>query len=76
MSEKEQWIRVGVSGSIRGRRSEEMIQSNTSCLWVSQVPFKSQRGRGIEVPQNKKISEGGKNGRESSRFCNLFFFVV
>ena len=27
---EEQWKRVGVSGSLRGRRSEEMTQSNTS----------------------------------------------
>ena len=26
---EERWRRVGVSGSLRGRRSEEMIQSNT-----------------------------------------------
>ena len=27
---EERWRRVGVSGSLRGRRSEEMTQSNTS----------------------------------------------
>ena len=27
---EERWRRVGVSGSLRGRKSEEMTQSNTS----------------------------------------------
>ena len=27
---EEQWRRVGVSGSLRGKRSEKMTQSNTS----------------------------------------------
>ena len=27
---EERWRKVGVSGSLRGRRSEEIIQSNTS----------------------------------------------
>ena len=30
MSGEERWRKVGVSGSLRGRRSEEMTQSNTS----------------------------------------------
>ena len=38
--------RVGVSGSLRGRRSEEMTQSNTSSLWGSRVPLESHRGDG------------------------------
>ena len=38
--------RVGVSGSLRGRRSEEMTQSNTSSLWGSEVPPGSQKGEG------------------------------
>ena len=59
----ERWRRVGVSGSLRGRRSEEMTQSNTSFLRGSEVPFESQRGlMAIEVPQNEEISGGGKNG--------------
>ena len=41
---EEQWRRVGVSGSLRGRRSEEMTQSNTSSLQGSEVPLESQRG--------------------------------
>ena len=41
---EEQWRRVGVSGSLRGRRSEEMTQSNTSSPQGSQVLFEFQRG--------------------------------
>ena len=40
----ERWRRVGVSGLLKGRRSEEMTQSNTSSLRGSEVPFESQRG--------------------------------
>ena len=35
---------VGVSGSLRERRSEEMTQSNTSSPWGSEVPLESQKG--------------------------------
>ena len=49
----DQWRRVGMSGSLRGRRSEEMTQSNTFSPWGSEVPFESHRGvMVIEVPQN------------------------
>ena len=41
---EERWRRVGVSGSLRERRSEEMTQSNTSSPWGSEVPLESQRG--------------------------------
>ena len=41
---EEQWRRVGVSGSLRGRRSEEMTQSNTSSPWGSEGTVESQRG--------------------------------
>ena len=41
---KEQWKRVGVSESLRGRRSEEMTQSNTSSRQGLEVPLESQRG--------------------------------
>ena len=41
---EERWRRVGMSGSLRGRRSEEMTQSNTSSPRGSEVPFESQRG--------------------------------
>ena len=40
---EERWRRVGVSGSLRGRRSEEMTQSNTSSLQGSEVPLEPQR---------------------------------
>ena len=36
--------RVGVSGSLTGRRSEEMTQSNTFSPRRSEVPLESQRG--------------------------------
>ena len=35
---------VGASGSLRRRRSEEMIQSNTFSLQGSEVSLESQRG--------------------------------
>ena len=41
---EERWRRVGVSGSLRGRRSEEMTQSNTSSPQGSEVSLESQRG--------------------------------
>ena len=41
---EERWRRVGVSGSLRGRRSEEMTQSNTSSPRGSEVPVESQSG--------------------------------
>ena len=40
-----QWRRVNMSGSLRGRRSEEMTQSNTSSPRGSKVSFES-RGDG------------------------------
>ena len=43
MSGEEQWRKVGVSGSLKGRRSEEMTQSNTSSLRGLEVTFESQR---------------------------------
>ena len=36
-----QWRRVGMSGPLRGRRSEEMTQLNT--FPHEEVPFESQR---------------------------------
>ena len=41
---EERWRRVGVSGSLRGRRSGEMTQSNTSSPQELEVPFESQKG--------------------------------
>ena len=43
-SGEERCRRVGVSESFRGRRSEEMTQSNASSLWGSEVSFEFQRG--------------------------------
>ena len=60
---EERWRRIGVSGSLRGRRSEEMTQSNTSSPRGSEVTLESQRGvMAIEVPQDEEIFGGGKNG--------------
>ena len=44
MSGEERWRRMGVSVSLKGRRSEEMTQSNTSSPQWSEVPLESQRG--------------------------------
>ena len=56
----ERWRRVGVSGSLRGRRSEEITQSNASSPRGSEVTLESQRGvMAIEVPQDEEISGGG-----------------
>ena len=41
---EERWIRVGVSGLLGGRRSEEMTQLNTSSPKRSEVTLESQRG--------------------------------
>ena len=41
---EERWSRVGVPGWLRGRRSEEMTQLNTSSPRQSEVPLESQRG--------------------------------
>ena len=59
---EERWRRVGVSGSLRGRRSEEMTQSNTSSPRGSEVPLEFQKGvMTIKVPQNEEFSGGEKN---------------
>ena len=41
---EERWRRVGVSRSLRGRRLEEVTQSNTSSPRGSEVTLESQRG--------------------------------
>ena len=46
MSEEEQWRRAGMSGSLRGKRSEEMTQSNASSPQGLEVSFESQKGDG------------------------------
>ena len=40
---EEQWRRVGMSGPLRGRRSEEITQSNTSSPQESEVPLEYHR---------------------------------
>ena len=42
--QEEQWRRVGVAGSLSGRRSDEMAQLNPSSPRGSEVSFDSQRG--------------------------------
>ena len=55
---EERWRRVGVSGSLRGRRSEEMTQSNTSSPLGSEVPLESQRERWqLKFPRMKRFLE-------------------
>ena len=54
-----------MSGSLKGRRSEEMTQSNTSSPQELEVPSYLLSSRGvmiIKVPQNEEISGVGKNG--------------
>ena len=58
---EERWRRVGVSGSLRGMRSKEMTQSNTSSPRGRKYLLSPKGGDGIEVPQNEEISGGGKN---------------
>ena len=53
--------RVGVSGSLRGRRSKEMTQSNTSSPRGSEVPLESQRERWqLNSPRMNKFLEEGR----------------
>ena len=63
MSGKEQlpedrWRRAGMSRSLKGRRSEEMTQTNTSSPSGLEVPFKSQRGCWqLKSPRIKRFLE-------------------
>ena len=58
---EERWRRVGVSGSLRGKRSEEMTQSNTSSPQGSEVPLESQRGCWqLKSPRMKRFLEEGR----------------
>ena len=60
---KEQWRRVKVSGSLRGRRSKEIAQSNTWFSLGSEADFESQQDvMVIEIPQNGEIFGRRKNG--------------
>ena len=53
--------RVGMLGSLRGRRSEEMIQLNTLSPPGSKVPFESQRGQWqSKSPRMKRYLEEEK----------------
>ena len=62
---EEQWRRVGVSGSLRGRRSEEMTQLNTSSPRGSEVPLESQRGWWqLKSPRMKRFLEEEKREGE------------
>ena len=65
---EEQWRKMGVSGSLRGRRSEEMIQSNTSSPRGSEVPLESQRGWWqLKSPRMKRcLEEGRMEGEKAS----------
>ena len=57
----ERWRRVGVSGSLMGRGSEEMTQSNTSSPRGSVVPLESQRvGWQLKSPRMKRFLEEGR----------------
>ena len=58
MPGEERWRRVGMSGSLRGRRLEEMTQSNASSprgvgstLWVPEGAME------IEFPKMKRLRE-------------------
>ena len=61
---EERWRRVGMlnmSGSLRGRRSEEICQLNTSSPQESEVPFEFQRGRWqLKSPRMKIFLEEGR----------------
>ena len=47
-----------MSGSLRGRRLEEMTQPNTSTSRASEVPLESQRGWGqLKPPRMKRFLE-------------------
>ena len=59
---QERWRRVGMSDSLKGRRSEEMNQSNTSSCWGQKSLLSPRRVMTIKVFQNEKISAGVKNG--------------
>ena len=65
MSGEKRCKRVGVSGSLRGRRSEEMTQLNTSSPRGSEVPLESQWGQWqLKSPRMKRCLEEGRMERE------------
>ena len=51
---EERWKRVGMSGSLRGRRSEEMTQSNT----LSEVLFEFQSVMVMKSHRMRYLEEG------------------
>ena len=51
-----------MSGSLRGKRSEKITQSNTSSRGSQQYLLSPRGVMAIEVPQNEEISGGRKNG--------------
>ena len=58
-----------MSVSLRGRRSEEITQSNTSSPRESEVPLESKRGvTAIEVPQNEDFWRREEWREKRSRF--------
>ena len=62
MSGEKRWRRAGVSGSLRGRRSEEMTQSNTYSPWGQKYLLSPRGVMAVEVPESKEISGRGRNG--------------
>ena len=64
---EERWRRVDMSGSLRGRKSEEMTQLNTSSPWGQEAPFESQKEHWqFKSPQDEEISGGGRKGAFSA----------
>ena len=58
---EDRWRRVGVSGSLRRRRSEEMTQSNTSSPKGLEVPLETKRGWWqLKFPRMKRFLEEGR----------------
>ena len=64
MSGEERWRRGGASESLRGRRSEDMTQSNTSSPRGSEVSFESQRGQ-LKSPRMKRFL-----GKRRNQLCH------
>ena len=55
---EERWRKVGMSGSLRWRRSEEMTQLNTSSPRWSEVPLESHKGSWqLMSPRMKRFLE-------------------
>ena len=70
MSGEERWKKVGMSESWRGKRSEEMTQSNTFSHKGRKYLLSPIGVMAIEVPQNEDIWR--EEWREKrNRFCHL-----